>query len=228
VSFLDRFRKSEAETAPPGQGVGPGGFEATTNPQGARVNYPTLPAHYGGLDGWSPRLGVNSFTLKDQDELLVHYDDEPPTNPTPSDPYWKTRNDSRLRRGAAEKLSATYWDGTSFENTEAPNPVFYGPPKPSRPTAYYSPSNYRFQAPMRSGRGDTPHLTGQHFSMASMHRSYPIRGMTPKQDWRNTFRLEPPPRDAANMDVPAEEANVPAAVYTSPVAGVSGGSFRLV
>lgn len=238
MGILDFFRKKEP-VEPPGAGVGYGEFHT---PRG-KVPIVTATGKGNGIDGWSPQVGHQLPTLANQDALLIHYDIEGASDPGQPSRFWTNRNSSRLSRGMVEKLQAgsnhseaepggngtTAWQVISTTNHEADDPKRTPVPN-SRATMSQSPSNYRFQAPMRAGRGDVPHLNGFHFSMADIHRSYPIKGMRPAQRLRNTFRLEPPPRDAQSMDIPANNPTVPAQVYVSPAANLApsnGRSYRL-
>lgn len=235
------FWKPKEVPVPPGAGVGYGEF---STPRG---KVPIIPStgKGTGIDGWAPKLGVTLPTVPNQDALLIHYDLEKPTDPGHPSRFWTNRNAQRLAYGAQEKLQAGSnetgsnggyqgGDGTTAWDTASPREIIADDPKRtpvpnSRPTMTQSPSNYRFTAPMHAGRGDTPHLNGWHFSMADIHRSYPIRGMRPSQRLRNTFRLEPPPRDAQSMDVPATLPTVPAQEYVTPVSNSAPGgrTFRL-
>jgi hypothetical protein len=190
-----------------------------------------------GLSGWAPRAGIEMPPIADQDAILTHWLDEPGNNPVGkygADPYYGQRNqDAIARRNYDEVLrvptNAAGFPIDSHENPEARNPNWV-PPLPDRPTAYQSPSSYRFQHKMRSGHGDTRHLSGEHFSMASMHRSYPVRGMQPARRFRNTWRLEPTPRDEAATDLPGPVVQPASGQYVSPnlaVSATNGGTWRL-
>jgi hypothetical protein len=217
MGLVDRlkglFGKTEPEM-PPNAGVGYGDF---TTPM---TRYPIISAHYNGLDGWAPRVGIELPPVRNQDELLSHYDREKPNEANPNvgpTPFWAQRNRSlRLRADTYE----TWYPGTLSTMGKWPNgqdswpvndpahaiqetarrDVKEIPVMPSRPTAFMSPSNFRFEHKMRSGRGDIQHLSGAHFSMASMHRNFGVGGMQPARRFRNTYRLEPAPRDAASYD----------------------------
>lgn len=169
--------------------------------------------------------------------------DQPTNNPNPDigpDPFNARRNSDKLARAANDERPPGYggggkdsWDVTQVSGSERralPPTYFASQWDSNRPTAHQSPSNYRFLHVMRSGQGDVPHLNGTHFSMASMHRNYPIRGMQPARRFRNTWRLEPPPRDAQNVDIPqGGNPSVPNSVFVSSNAPTPGpsSSWRL-
>ena len=233
-SFLGPTKK--VDVPPPGAGIGYGQF---STPRG---KVPIVPAHYNGPDGWAPRIGIELPVIRNQDAILVHFDDEDPSEakgdhaPTK---FWASKNAWRISQFPLDKLGTTTsnngtdsWsvDSRSSSQNRARDPKEI-PVPPSRPTAYMSPSNMRMVSPMRSGRGDVPLNNGSHFSMANMRRTYPIRGMRPATTFRNTYRLEPPPRDAQNVDIPsAPVATVPGYTNISPnftSAPKRGGTFRL-
>ena len=190
-----------------------------------------------GLAGWAPRAGIELPPISAQDAILTH-DMVPPTDlrvpKGGTDVYWGERNSDNLGRSRVDEytnvpFNATGYPIDSHENPEERNPNWY-PPLPSRPTAFQSPSNYRFLHVMRSGHGDVRSLTGEHFSMASMQRTYPVRGMQPARRFRNTWRLEPTPRDAAVTDMPGDIRPDPSGQYISPnlpMSPTAGGSWRL-
>jgi len=93
-----------------------------------------------------------------------------------------------------------------------------------RPTARYSPSNWRFLRPFDQLNrpyeefvtGSARHLTGMHFSMADHRRLYEILGMAPQKSHRSTYRVEPPPWDQKMVDMPPEHANT--GIYSFDIA----------
>lgn len=79
-----------------------------------------------------------------------------------------------------------------------------------------TPSQWRFWRPF--GQDVEHRFNGDRFSMASHTRTYPIHGMEPWADRRNTYRTEPPPRDVTIQDrSPDVEPDTPNAVYTTPI-----------
>lgn len=240
------FRRRPPDDAPP-----PGlnehhdfaGSPADQTPGGIVPYIPTGNRMLGGsggvgLAGWAPRAGIEMPAIADQDAILTHWTDEPGNNPVSKtgggDPYYTSRNqDTIARRNRDEYLSVPVngagYAIDSHENPYARNPN-WNPPVPSRPTAFQSPSSYRFLHNMRSGHGDVRHLSGEHFSMAAMGRTYPVRGMQPARRFRNTWRLEPTPRDEAVTDVVGPITSDPSGQYVSPnmsTAPTAGGSWRL-
>jgi hypothetical protein len=190
-----------------------------------------------GLAGWAPRAGIEMPPIANQDALLTHWQHEPAANPTSKyhgDPHYIAKNQDAIARRNYDEYLRVPENAAGFQivtepQTGAVNPNRF-PPAPSRPTAFQSPSAYRFQHKIRSGHGDTPHLSGEHFSMASMQRNYPIRGMQPARRFRNTWRLEPTPRDDASVDMPGAPPELASGQYVSPNLGIgatNGGTWRL-
>lgn len=186
--------------------------------------YPNPSAHGNGIDGWAPRVGKELPPIANQDRILVHFD-RPPADQAP-ERYYQDRNESFLRRGQVENLRPENFPEVQKNDTRAPDPRWTAPQEGLRPTTRQSPSNYRFTRPF--DQKVARHLNGLHFSMASMHRSYPINGMQPPRRFRNTWRLEPPPNDMQMADMPAD--STPDAVvntYVSPQVSPSRGAYRL-
>lgn len=196
----------------------------TEPPQGARNNSPapyvTSEGLGTGLTGWSPHweedYGDPAFSNK--------YRLEPPPDSPPEDWYAK-RNASFLARGKVEQLHGVPWLTEQYENEEALNPNL-APPKPDRITAAMSPSGYRFQVMgMPLGLREPRQLNGNHFSMASNKRAYPINGMQPVVKGRNTNRVEPQFPGNAGVTDYAPDTQPPITGYISP--GAATGAFRL-
>lgn len=88
----------------------------------------------------------------------------------------------------------------------------WDPRQPDR--RIYYPAPYRFFRPFQKDVAER--YTGDHFSMAAHTRNYPIYGMEPWDDWRNTYRTMPPPRDITIEDRPPDvEPDTPVAVHVS-------------
>jgi len=227
-AILQRFlgRNPAPEPPVPPQtllsGVGPGGYAEP--PQG------TAPyiAPYGQ---WAPRADNGR-------EDGRFFDDRAPTDEPAetwygdkpgNDPFAKNSESERRRhRDNQQNNDPQGWPTTEHVVTATDNPYRHHsvPTPPSR-----SPSGWRFIAVplgiMRSRRA----LNGMHFSMADEHRTYELGGMQPARRFRNTYRMEPPPRDARNMDVPQNVTpDVATVEYVSPdLTSVPsrGGSYRL-
>lgn len=213
-------RKREADGPPPGINE-LHGFEA-----------PGEPAPYvDAAPNYASRIGYEMPRLRNQDALLVHYyrpdADEPPQR-------WYTgpggREETDWARQQANEHVGQSAQGQPFSPERVGwtgNPNFT-PPAPSR--VMRAPSLYSFTRDM-GGQAER-HLTGYHASMASINKTYQPLGMTPAYRNRNTFRMDPPPRDAYIVDVPAnQDVRVTDSVFTSPnPSGAPSGlnrSFRL-
>lgn len=101
----------------------------------------------------------------------------------------------------------------------AHNPRRVPPPEP-RLTTTMAPRSYSFLRPFGSGlpKEGAKYFTGDHFSMADFRRNYQIDhvgGMLPQNTRRrNTYRLEPAPWDANQVDTPPD--NIPAPTQIQP------------
>lgn len=167
---------------------------------------------YGTKD-YSPLVGVELPTIRNQDAILVHWY-RPPDAGNPAE-WWQDNNSDELARAKQERFTTTLGQETTDRQYAAENPWLQRHPLP-RVTSDMSPSNYRFERPF--DQRYERKLNGNHFSMASNRRSYPVNGMQPSRSLRNTFRLEPLARDAENVDLSATETPAPIpATYVSPV-----------
>lgn len=166
---------------------------------------------YGTKD-YSPQIGVELPPIKDQDAILIHWY-RPPDSGHP-ERWWEDNNEDVLQRGEQERFTTSLGRMQPESKPQAKNPWLESHPLP-RVTSQMSPSNYRFERPF--GQEVERTFNGVHFSMASNRRTYPVNGMEPMRNFRNTFRLEPVARDAENIDL--AETNTPSAtpaVYVSP------------
>lgn len=204
------FRKRKVPVGPPPPIEGKG----FANPTGGA---PYVSAHHGGLDGTAPTVlnptpetGLKSIS--------------PPADKPPQD-YYNRRNAWRIDDYRHDQQSEPQRPQTVIRRHPADDPK-REPPPPSRPTAFHSPSGSQFVVDRPLGLRMPLQLNGNHFSMATMRRAYPIAGMSPARRFRNTWRLEPSPRDAQNVDMPPP-VDVPDAEYVSPRVVSSLRAFRL-
>lgn len=130
----------------------------------------------------------------------------------------KSRTDvDRARTMYASQIPTTPL--TPLSGRWAPNPLSHTRP-PAR--IQWSETEFRETNPFDwqyAHRGD-----GRHMSMATLIRAYPVGGMQPMMVRRNTYRLEPPPHDIRQTDLPAEGTTFD--VDQMSVAGVSPYSLR--
>lgn len=194
--------------------------------------YPIIPSGFwGGPSGWAAQVE----TIPEIDNVYTHYDQQPADAADGGAQYYADRNSDKLARAKQDESysqDGIGWHIEQHENQIALNPYITNLPRPSRVTSYESPSNWRFYAMPDGLFRSKRNLNGMHFSMAQMHRSYPILGMEPAHRFRNTYRIEPPSRDAMNTDMPTGSGttSVPGAMYASPNLPLSpsmGGSYRL-
>lgn len=149
-----------------------------------------------------------------QHEPLDPPEYRPPSGSNPA-AWWHNTNRDRIERGAQELVrTQPIVEVTDNKNQVALNPWLYTTPSP-RVTSTHSPSTYSFTRPFDQ---DLAHaLNGTHYSQASQSRGYPLGGMEPVSNLRNTFRITPPNRDSENMDLISVYAPAPdPAIYVSP------------
>lgn len=134
--------------------------------------------------------------------------------------WWKRFTVDVLGRHSVE-----FQDADGHEVAARENPRMVPRPRPSdtgepRPLMRMNPSTYRFMRPW--GNGIAREFNGVHFSMADHRRDYPIMGMQPPPERRNTYRLEPSAWDAGIVDMPAEAGSYPQAVTVAPAVAPAG------
>lgn len=173
------------------------------------------PAQFAfGTPSYADRLNIELPTIKNQDEILVHYF-QPPAAKNPQQ-WYNDRNKDKIYRGTQEHFFTDNVSEVVSPDQMEDNPWWHGVPVPTRPTAHMSPSNYRFIRPYDQ-RWERTNVLAQSGSQARVAYPYPVGGMQPQNTLRNTFRLEPPARDIENMDLNnSKVAAVVPAVYVSP------------
>jgi hypothetical protein len=167
---------------------------------------------------YASRIGKVMPRIPHQDELLIH-DDRPPADQPPG-PWYRDYGGKEWgdwSRSQAQELPQGTGPGFPFQPervTWTGNPN-QRPPAPSR--LMRAPSHYSMVRDMNGG--SARHLSGLHASMATIDKTYQPLGMTPAYRNRNTFRMDPPPRDAYIVDMPsnADAMNRTVdSVYVSP------------
>ena len=206
-------RKRKVRTGyPPSQ---PGtGFAITSE------KAPYVSVHGGGYDGGNmpdvtrqqPAIGLKEFG--------------PPADQPPGT-YWQRRNAWRIDNFRHDRQTPPQYPQTNGRYRPADDPK-REPPLPNRVTAFLSPSSTRFVTASPIGSRQAKRLNGNHFSMASHRRAYPIGGMEPARRFRNTYRIEPDSREDRVTDLPPETNDQKGEVtFTSPVVVPSFRAYRL-
>lgn len=129
------------------------------------------------------------------DAVLVHWD-RPPADENP-DKWYRDRNQWANKQSTLENVDpySTTVDVRKPPTYEAnPNTV---PPLVTRPTAFMSPSNWRYTRPFDQDMARE--LNGIHFSAADNNIAYVVGVMEPTEPWRTTYRLDPPNNDQTAM-----------------------------
>lgn len=136
-----------------------------------------------------------------------------PNGANPPNEFFRQRDEDTRSRESITSLDADGFDTevriSAGERRWMPDPKSV-PAVEARLTQRLSPSSWRFLRPF--DQGYARELNGNHFSMADHRRDYEIGGMAPAASRRNTYRLEPSPWDANNVDMPPDvEPDVPSA-----------------
>jgi len=190
--------------------------------------------------GWSPNKGGRDLPpVPNQDAILVHYD-RPPAYQAPRH-WWEDKNRGELERSQLhEHFEETRGYAVPSPYTWSPGHLgdgktpWYTNPGENRVTQRYSPSTWRMTREDTMIGNAAKELNGHHSSMADMRRNYPIGGMNPTKTKRNTYRIEPPNRDATSADLSSENAPTPnpemyfSPQYQSPTGSVfPGRTYRI-
>lgn len=149
-------------------------------------------------DGYFP-------TIADEDAILVHYS-RPPGDQNPQEWYDDKDTWSKQQRDQLESQQAVPFGlDTSKTGPMADNPN-WTPPTVQRPSAFLSPSSYRFTRPY--DQTSEHELNGVHLSLADNRRAYNLAGNVGRtQSWNNSYRLDPTSNDAQAVFVGDTVAN---------------------
>lgn len=148
----------------------------------------------------TPDLQDDYFnTIDEQDSILVHWY-RPPADTNPQ-PWWDDKDpwSKKQREDIETQIGVPWTDDTSITTQPDPDPR-WNPPVVTRPTAFLSPSNYRFTRPYDQY---TEHeLNGIHLSLAENRRAYLLGGQAGLMPtWNNSYRLDPVTNDASAVFV---------------------------
>lgn len=167
----------------------------------------TEDAPYNDTFGWSATTRISVATTPDAMREMQYPVREmrPEAYHAPEDWYRPQDLDDKTRH-AVEDQDANGWVEQKARYKIGPDPR-WNPPQETRMTEQLSPRSYSFTRPFDQGsKGNgARHLNGIHFSMADHRRNYPILGMRPWGQNRNTYRIDPAPWDAEMYDVPPEQ-----------------------
>lgn len=162
--------------------------------------------HPGGE--WAPELRGGAEGLPDahRTQSMPLYEYGPAGNQPPAQ-FWQGPNgptwESRQREIAVETVDGDGWRMARTAlyalNKRAAPDVRRTPPPEPRPTQQMAPVTYSYTRPFDQS-GNARNLNGNHFSMADHRRNYPIYGMQPVSNRRNTFRADPQPWDTDIVD----------------------------
>lgn len=166
-------------------------------------------------NAWAPKLTQQPGGYPDpQRTMQLNTNDYRPTPLTENpDHWWKgpkgPGREIQERHNSTEYVDADGWEMTRplwGAKRAAPDPRRTPPPE-TRLTQKMSPSRYSFTRPF--DQHAARRLNGIHFSMADHRRTYPIMGMQPVVNRRNTYRLDPAPYDTDIVDTAPAASYVP-------------------
>jgi hypothetical protein len=195
-------------------------------------------APYNDEFGWTGQLKIGQQSTPDaqREERARGQWFYPRGHEEEPGPFYDSRDADDKARHKVEYQDA---DGFTIQKNWKPvnrNNPRETPPPESRLTSNMSPRSYTFMRPFDQFNrdyanveiGSARHLNGQHFSMADHRREYPILGIKPNNNRRNTYRLDPTPWDSDIVDVPQDVTpDVPQARITSGNVPYPSRAFRL-
>jgi hypothetical protein len=164
-------------------------------------------APYTDEFGWGPKTRISVETTPDaMREMEFPVRGDGPYDGTAPKKYWGPRDADEAQRESVTNTDANGWTTPSYAKRVNRNNPRETPPAETRWTERLGPSNWSFTRPFDQGAKGTGarFLNGVHFSMADHRRDYPILGMRPMRQSRNTYRVDPAPWDADMYDVPPE------------------------
>ena len=198
-----------------------------------RLSYTDQPGSQGTdaayyLEGRVPNIDNGYFpTIANQDSILIHYD-RPPADKNPQEWYDDRNIWAKQQRESIEHQVGVPWmDDTSKTGPMADDPK-WTPPTVNRPTAFLSPSSYRFTRPY--GQDVEHELNGVHLSLADNRRAYNLSGNVGRtQGWNNSYRIDPVSNDAQVVFVGDSVANDVGTqiIYANSTNTTSKRSYRL-
>lgn len=189
-------------------------------------------APYNDEFGWGPRTRISVENTPDAMREFAAPVRDFRVNAEHQYDFYRQRDADEKQRESVTDQDGNGWDEKKDRYKIGPDPR-WNPPAETRVTEKLSPRSYSFTRPFDQGtKGNgARQLNGQHFSMADHRRDYPILGMRPWNQHRNTYRVDPAPWDAEMYDVPPEStmgAVTNGRIQAVDVPGDSGNrSYRL-
>jgi hypothetical protein len=181
------------------------GVPAYVLPTSAAYAAPSLE---GGSKGWnrSP-IAAYSTPLRDglgstPDQMRLKEINQYNDQPTPGRPeveFYQGKDTDHIRRYSIEYVHADGWEEKKSRYKRGDDPR-WDPVPESRPTQKMAPVSWIYTRPFDQDIKRT--LNGTHFSMADHRRNYPVYGMAPVVNRRNTYRVDPTPWDTSQVDMP--------------------------
>ncbi len=162
-------------------------------------------APYNDEFGWGPKTRISVENTPDAMREFAAPVRDFRVNPEAQYDFYRQRDADEKQRESVTEQDGNGWDEKKDRYKIGPDPR-WNPPAETRLTEKLSPRRYSFTRPfdqLAKGNG-ARQLNGQHFSMADHRRDYPILGIRPWSQHRNTYRVDPAPWDAEMYDVPPE------------------------
>lgn len=162
-------------------------------------------APYNDEFGWGPKTRISVENTPDAMREFAAPVRDFRVNPEAQYDFYRQRDADEKQRESVTEQDGNGWDEKKDRYKIGPDPR-WNPPAETRLTEKLSPRRYSFTRPfdqLTKGNG-ARQLNGQHFSMADHRRDYPILGIRPWSQHRNTYRVDPAPWDAEMYDVPPE------------------------
>jgi hypothetical protein len=191
VGLLGRiFGKVQRAPQPPRGLEDRANFTVTPGSMGTDAAY----QFEGGIPSYTNPVSDGYFpTIADQTALLTNYY-EPPDDQNP-DAWYQDKDRWGMQQQKFQKLTGVPWEDNTLTPILMDDDPRWVPPPVQRPTAFLSPSSYRFTRPFDQ---NTEHdFNGVHLSLAENRRAYILTGTVGQADnWNNTYRVDPLSNDS--------------------------------
>ena len=196
VGLLGRiFGKVQKAPSPPAGVEDRANFTDTVGSMGTDAAY----QWEGAVPNYNNPVAAGYFpTVAQQDALLTHVRHAPADqNP---DAWYQDKDrwgQSQLKEFKAEGVP---WMDDAHRPVEMEPDPRWIPPGIQRPTAFLSPSSYRFQRPF--DQTSEHELNGVHLSLADNRRAYMLGGTVGQSSsWNNSYRVDPTTNDTGAVFV---------------------------
>lgn len=137
-------------------------------------------------------------TVAQQDNLLTNYYENPPGESPIA--WYQDKDQWGMEQLKFQKLEGVPWQDNTMHPVMMQDDPRWKPPPVERPSAFLSPSSFRFIRPFDQ---TTEHdFNGLHLSLAENRRAYNLSGSVGRDTtWNNSYRVDPLSNDSRSVFV---------------------------